>query len=86
MGAGQTRQKQLDQYGQLLSPQEKIAISASFQAIAGSTEVNFFQEEQLQVIPARLLDVEAVGHLFCPAKTAWIYLLPTVDLSVGYIY
>ena len=50
MGAGQTKQKQLDQYGQLLSQQEKIAISASFQAIAGSPEVNFFQEDQLQVL------------------------------------
>ena len=49
MGGGQTKQKQLDQYGQLLSPQEKMAISASFQAVAGSPEVNFFQEEQLQV-------------------------------------
>ena len=49
MGSGQTKQKQLDQYGQLLSPQEKLAISTSFQAITGSPEVNFFQEAQLQV-------------------------------------
>ena len=70
MGAGQTKQKQLDQYGQLLSPQEKIAISASFQAIAGSTEVNFFQEEQLQVNIQRLLCVATVGH--CLRLTAWM--------------
>lgn len=49
MGGGQTKEKQLDRFGQLLSTQEKIAISASFQAIAGSREVNFFVESQLQV-------------------------------------
>ena len=49
MGSGQTKEKQLDQYGQMLSPQEKLAVSASFQTIAGSPEVNFFQEAQLQV-------------------------------------
>ena len=49
MGGGQTKEKQLDRFGQLLSAQEKIAISTSFQAIAGSSEVNFFVESQLQV-------------------------------------
>ena len=57
MGSGQTKEKQLDQYGQLLSPQEKLAISTSFQAITGSPEVNFFQEAQLQV------SVKAVCYL-----------------------
>ena len=49
MGAGQTKEKQLDRFGQLLSAQEKLAVSSSFQAIAGSSEVNFFVESQLQV-------------------------------------
>ena len=49
MGAGQTKEKQLDRFGQLLSAQEKVAVSSSFQAIAGSSEVNFFVESQLQV-------------------------------------
>lgn len=54
MGSGQTKQKQLDQYGQLLSPQEKCAISSSFQSIASSQELQFFQEAQLQVLNATL--------------------------------
>ena len=49
MGAGQTKEKQLDRFGQLLSAQEKLAVSSSFQAIAGTNEVNFFIESQLQV-------------------------------------
>lgn len=49
MGAGQTKEKQLDRFGQLLSAQEKLAVSSSFQAIAGTSEVNFFIESQLQV-------------------------------------
>lgn len=81
MGAGQTKEKQLDRFGQLLSAEEKVAVSSSFQAIAGTSEVNFFIESQLQV---GILCIEVYSEIMLRYLIAHqLYAWGVLDWGVG---
>ena len=56
MGGSGSKKSQLDRFGQLLSVQEKEALSSCFAAVAGSPDAESFGEDKLQVRADNLPD------------------------------
>lgn len=49
MGAGNSKEAQLDKFGHLFSAQEKKCLSKTFHIIAGYEEATFFSRDEFQV-------------------------------------
>ena len=49
MGGGNSKDAELDRYGQLFSEQEKKCLKTTFHAIAGYQEATFFSQAEFQV-------------------------------------